>query len=160
MAHHDDLREQEPKFKVGDNAMVIAEREYLYDNIAYNGKATVGDVGKVIEVSVEDGQHTCNIMYKLDIDNGDGGTYIGEEFLVPWIEIDVPEESPLDTQVGGDHYQKAIQPIEYIHANQLPFIEGNVVKYITRWREKNGLEDLEKIKQYIDILIRLEKLND
>ena len=65
----------------------------------------------------------------------------------------------LNVQVGGDHYKKhKIQPIEYIHANNLPFIEGNIVKYITRWREKNGVKDLEKVKHYVDLLIQLEKL--
>lgn len=57
------------------------------------------------------------------------------------------------TQVGGDHYQTAIQPIEYIMANKLPFCEGNVVKYITRHRRKNGAEDLLKARQYIDFIL-------
>ena len=71
----------------------------------------------------------------------------------------VPNAGALDVQVGGDHYKKhKIQPIEYIHANNLPFIEGNIVKYITRWREKNGVKDLEKVKHYVDLLIQLEKL--
>ena len=65
--------------------------------------------------------------------------------------------NPLDTQVGGDHYKnKAIQPIEYILANKLDFCEGNVVKYITRWRDKGGVESLRKIKQYVDFLIEQE----
>jgi len=65
--------------------------------------------------------------------------------------------SALDTQVGGDHYQKlAIQPVEYIFANRLGFIEGSIVKYITRWREKGGVNDLEKIKHFVDLLIELE----
>ena len=67
--------------------------------------------------------------------------------------------SALAKQVNGDHYNKPIQPIQYIHANGLGFIEGNVVKYITRWRDKNGLQDLEKIKHYIDLLIELEDNN-
>ena len=63
----------------------------------------------------------------------------------------------LGKQVGGGHYKdKAIQPIIYIHANNLGFCEGNVVKYITRWREKNGLADLEKAKHYIELLIEME----
>jgi len=63
----------------------------------------------------------------------------------------------LDQQIGGSHYSKgAIQPIQYIHANNLGFIEGNVVKYISRWKDKNGIQDLEKIKHYIDLLIELE----
>lgn len=71
----------------------------------------------------------------------------------------VPKQSALDTQEGGDHYKLPIQPIQYIHANNLPFIEGNVVKYITRWREKNGHQDLLKVKHYVDLLIELEGLN-
>lgn len=67
----------------------------------------------------------------------------------------------LETQVGGDHYKtKAIQPVEYIHANGLGFCEGNVVKYVSRWKDKNGLKDLEKARHYLDILIQLESRND
>lgn len=63
----------------------------------------------------------------------------------------------LSRQVGGNHYKQfKIQPIEFIHQNNIPFIEGNIVKYICRWRDKNGIEDLEKIKQYVDILIDFE----
>lgn len=68
------------------------------------------------------------------------------------------KHSALGVQVGGGHYtSRKIQPIEYIHANNLPFIEGSVVKYITRWREKGGKKDLEKIKHFVDLLIELEK---
>ena len=68
--------------------------------------------------------------------------------------------NPLEKQVNGDHYVKcAIQPIEYIHANNMPFCEGNVVKYVTRWRNKNGVADLEKAKHYIELLIELESRN-
>lgn len=67
------------------------------------------------------------------------------------------QPSALDVQVGGDHYKKLkIQPIEFIHANNIPFIEGNIIKYITRWRDKNGVKDLEKVKHYVDLLIELE----
>ena len=66
--------------------------------------------------------------------------------------------TPLAVQVGGDHYKKlAIQPIEYIHANKLGFCEGSVIKYVTRWRDKNGIADLEKAKHFIELLIELEK---
>jgi len=65
--------------------------------------------------------------------------------------------SPIATQVGGDHYKKLrIQPIEYIHANGIPFAEGNVIKYVTRWRDKGGIRDLEKAKHFIEMLIALE----
>lgn len=62
-----------------------------------------------------------------------------------------------DVQVGGGHYKdRAIQPWDYIAANKLGFFEGNAIKYITRWREKGGVEDLRKAKHYIDKLIELE----
>ena len=65
--------------------------------------------------------------------------------------------STKDIQIGGDHYQKMkIQPIDYILGNGLPFIEGAVVKYISRWRDKNGLEDLRKAKHLIEMLIEDE----
>ena len=64
-----------------------------------------------------------------------------------------------EVQVGGDHYKKMkIQPIEFIHANNLGFCEANIVKYISRWKDKNGLADLEKVKHYVDLLIKLEGL--
>jgi len=66
--------------------------------------------------------------------------------------------SALDTQISGDHYKSLkIQRIEYIHANGLPFAEGSVVKYVTRWRDKGGIADLEKAKHFLEILIELEK---
>ena len=52
------------------------------------------------------------------------------------------------------HYNKLkIQPRDYITANKLDYNEGNVVKYVSRWRNKNGLEDLLKAKHYIDMAI-------
>lgn len=66
--------------------------------------------------------------------------------------------SALNEQVGGDHYKtKKIQPVEYIHANSIGFFEGNVIKYVTRWKSKNGIKDLEKARHYIDLLIELEQ---
>ena len=63
----------------------------------------------------------------------------------------------LNHQEGGNHYKKcSIEPTEYAHANGLGFIEGSIVKYITRFRDKGGLEDLRKIKHYTDILIDFE----
>ena len=68
--------------------------------------------------------------------------------------------NPLDVQVDGDHYkQMKIQPVEFIHANGIPYLEGNVIKYISRWRNKNGMADLEKAKHYIELLIELEGRN-
>ena len=66
--------------------------------------------------------------------------------------------SALQKQEGGSHYvTKGIQPVEYIHANNLGFCEGNVVKYVTRWKDKNGIADLRKAIHYIELLIELEE---
>tara|TARA_R100001086_G_scaffold248976_1_gene187246 strand:+ start:541 stop:750 length:210 start_codon:yes stop_codon:yes gene_type:complete len=57
-------------------------------------------------------------------------------------------------QEGGDHYLRmAIQPIEFIIANNIPHLEACAIKYLCRWQEKGGVKDLEKAKHYIDILI-------
>ena len=57
-------------------------------------------------------------------------------------------------QIGGTHYSNlAIEPIDFITANNLGFCEGNVIKYISRWKAKNGVEDLKKARWYIDFLI-------
>lgn len=66
----------------------------------------------------------------------------------------------LEHQEGGSHYKKmAIQPIDFIYFNDIPFIEGNIIKYILRHRKKNGLEDLKKAKHYLEILIEKEYEN-
>lgn len=68
-------------------------------------------------------------------------------------------EDSLKIQVGGSHYKESkIQPIEYVFANNLGFCEGNILKYITRYKSKNGIEDLKKARHYLDMLIEnLEK---
>ena len=62
---------------------------------------------------------------------------------------------PQDKQIGGSHYKDFhIQPYEFISKNNLSFFQGNVVKYVCRYLNKNGIEDLEKIKQYCDLEIK------
>jgi hypothetical protein len=66
----------------------------------------------------------------------------------------------LETQIGGDHYQKLkIQPLDYIQANNLGFIEGNIIKYVTRYKDKNGVEDLKKAQHYLNYLIETTIIN-
>ncbi|MBT7685944.1 MAG: DUF3310 domain-containing protein [Candidatus Marinimicrobia bacterium] len=63
----------------------------------------------------------------------------------------------LDRQIGGDHYKKySIQPVEFIMENNLDYCQANVIKYITRFRDKNGVEDLRKAKHYVEMLIEFE----
>ena len=62
--------------------------------------------------------------------------------------------NPYDTQVGGYHYSKMkIQPSEFINKNELQFAEGNAIKYICRHGSKGKLQDLQKAKHYIDMII-------
>lgn len=64
--------------------------------------------------------------------------------------------SALEKQVGGSHYKMAIQPVEFIERNNLGFCVGNCIKYLCRYKNKNGKQDLEKAKHYIELLIELE----
>jgi hypothetical protein len=80
-----------------------------------------------------------------------------EEAMQQMLSRGVNGTSALDIQVAGNHYKDlAIQPVEYIHANGIGYFEGNVIKYVSRWKAKNGIKDLEKAKHYIELLIELE----
>lgn len=62
-----------------------------------------------------------------------------------------------EVQVAGSHYRhKTIQPWDYIAANALGYFEGNVIKYVSRWRDKGGVDDLRKARHYLDKLIELQ----
>lgn len=68
-----------------------------------------------------------------------------------------PISSALQTQVGGSHYKgMKIQHVEFVHANGIPYIEANAIKYICRHRQKNGRQDIEKAIHYLQILLDLE----
>ena len=55
------------------------------------------------------------------------------------------------------HYSTwKIEPIQFIVENEIPYAEGNIIKYVMRWKYKNGLEDLHKAREYLDILIKDE----
>jgi len=73
------------------------------------------------------------------------------------LEPAIVPSGALETQVGGGHYKSLpIQPVEYCQKNKIPFCEANVIKYVTRHRDKGGVEDLKKAKHFIDLLIDLE----
>ena len=81
----------------------------------------------------------------------------------PMLDLDMyPKKEPsnqaaTDKQVGGSHYQLPIQPIEYILANGLGYCEANVVKYVSRWRNEGGIQDLKKAIHYLEMLIEQEE---
>ena len=79
-----------------------------------------------------------------------------EEVPTAELAVNVVKHTALDRQVGGNHYDFPIQPIEYIYKNELNFLQGNVVKYTTRYKRKNGRQDLEKAIHNLEMLIELE----
>lgn len=129
----------------------------------------VGEVGEYCGKKYKAvGSHGCNSCTF----EGTRPKCVGRELCLPEtsksnrpiIYLEVNEEVPtpktaLEQQVGGKHYKsKAIQPVEYCLKNNLQFCEGNIVKYVTRWRDKNGIEDLKKARHYLDLLIENEEL--
>ena len=75
-------------------------------------------------------------------------------------KINLEKEAKIatDRQVGGDHYKTCkIQPVEYIVGNDLTFLEGNIIKYITRHRRKgDGKKDIEKVIHYAEMILEME----
>lgn len=72
------------------------------------------------------------------------------------------EPKTREQQVGGSHYRKGgeIQPWDIIKAWELDFWEGNVVKYVLRWKHKDGVQDLKKARHYLDYLIEQGEKNE
>lgn len=64
-------------------------------------------------------------------------------------------------QVGGDHYKKfKIQPAEFCYKNEIPYLEATAIKYLCRWKDKGGIQDLEKAKHFIDLLIEFQNADN
>lgn len=84
--------------------------------------------------------------------------------MLKWLDCEVPninkkgvKVSALDKQEGGNHYKDLkIQPVEYITANNIPFIEGCIIKYATRHNSKNGAQDVKKIIHFCELLLQLK----
>ena len=65
--------------------------------------------------------------------------------------------SALSKQEGGGHYkQMKIQPVEYIVENNIPYCEANVIKYVSRHREKNGAQDIRKAIHYLELILQMQ----
>jgi hypothetical protein len=70
--------------------------------------------------------------------------------------IDIPSLAN-EEQVGGEHYRnKAIQPWDYIVSNNLGYLEGCVIKYVSRYKEKGGMQDLKKAAHYLQKLMEVQ----
>ena len=81
--------------------------------------------------------------------------------LINKMEEEEKEKSALDEHVGGDHYKKlGIQPVELIKVINANFFQGNVIKYVTRYKDKNGIKDLEKARHYLELMRELKPQTD
>jgi hypothetical protein len=74
-----------------------------------------------------------------------------------WQMIDQTSSKASEYQIAGNHYRDLkIQPAYFCHVNNIPYLEATAIKYLCRWRKKNGIEDLRKAKHFIDLLIEFE----
>jgi hypothetical protein len=85
-----------------------------------------------------------------------GGMSANPEFLNECRKEETEQAS--SRQVGGSHYKNyAIEPSYYILKNNIGWLEGNAIKYLTRWKDKGGRQDLEKAKHYVELLLEWTK---
>ena len=144
------------KFKIGDEVVVIKNTPVCQEGL----------IGVILGVSAES---TLDGKYYAVAKDGDCNSlyYLAPEELQVLSRNKLPEESveksssALDKQISGDHYKSCgIQPIEYIHANGLSYLEGNVIKYTTRHSKKNGRQDIEKAIHYLELILEMEYKDD
>lgn len=128
---------------------------FMYENCLV-GDAADKSLADLIEEVYETSHH------KQFMDALDKQPQQTEYFDSVWDAVhEKVDDDPMNTQVGGDHYrQGGIQPVEFIHSNNLGFCEGSIIKYVVRYKNKNGIEDLRKAKHYIELLIEMEFNND
>lgn len=157
----------------GDKVALDALSEYDEDrfDLVKEGPETTESIPWKIKVLTSD--HEYQGLYKGSIHvvtnivgktvefklHGQPWTLVGDEYELyeePLI-LDAKPDSALDKQEGGGHYKGLkIQPIEYIHANGLSYFQGNVVKYVSRYKDKNGEEDIKKAIHYLELILELE----
>jgi hypothetical protein len=139
----------------------------MTDWIEWGGGACPVPKDALVQVKLVDGRSSDEAGVPADALYWDrhSATFITAYRVVPKTTSKQAEgatASALDVQEGGAHYKgKTIQPVEYISANNLNFLEGCIVKRITRWRDKqtggDRFVDLRKIKHEVDLLIEMEE---
>ena len=138
------------KFSVGDKVVVTKDTPQKPE----------GWVGFITNASP--GTNLFDYYVQNDVEEEEIAFYEHELELLASLPKELPMKetiytSALDKQVSGNHYKDCgIQPIEYIHANGLSYFQGNVVKYVTRYKDKAGKADLEKAIHYLELIIELE----
>jgi len=166
------IHQSNPTLKSGAiAAMVGVKPEYVY-NVLWNHRRRQEERQQVIklkprEIHAEQSEPpikltSFNAFLRERLANSEAAeppVQSADEMIAEWAADDDAHRAPANTvQVGGDHYKsKAIQPWDYIAANKLGYFEGNVVKYVTRYKEKGGVADLEKAAHYLQKLIEQER---
>lgn len=146
------------KFQVGDKVISITDTPqvpegfigYIVQNGSTFGYAVRGEYSIATEYFEEHELELLSVSKSVRL-----------EGMVHSVEIkgtlEPEHKSALDKQVSGNHYKDCgIQPIEYIHANGLSYLEGNVIKYTTRHSKKNGKADIEKAIHYLELILEME----
>ena len=140
------------KEKANDSIVKISKETFLelitiLDNVAENIVLDFLKGSKESELN----NHAASLSHKHEVDNNN----LPKSGYTP---TQIPNDiSALSTQIAGTHYKDmAIQPIEFIQKNHIGFIEGNIIKYICRYKNKNGKEDLKKVIHYVELLLELE----
>lgn len=152
--------------------MTVAESKRFTDG---DRVISVRDTSDVPEGFIGTLQHTHGVFdYQVTDDKGKMELFNDDELellsvsksvrlegVVHSVEIkgaaEPEHKSALDKQVSGNHYKDCgIQPIEYIHANGLSYLEGNVIKYTTRHSKKNGKHDILKAIHYLELILEME----
>ena len=139
----DKANETKHKFKVGDKVKVVDTKQISQ----WTKDIDVGYVGFVVEVNV----NVEDTPYKVKLDKCSYEWWFTDKCieLVSADNTTNKKYNPLVVQQSGNHYKNGeIQPIEYSERNNLSTCQGNIVKYITRHKEKNGVDDLAKIVHY------------
>lgn len=135
------------KFKYGDEVVVVKNCENVEEGAI--GTVLVPNDGTGLMPVLVDLKDYCEPLHFEE----------SELELIKKSSVENETETPsaLDKQVSGDHYKSCgIQPIEYIHANGLSYLEGNVIKYTTRHSKKNGRQDIEKAIHYLELILEME----
>ena len=129
------------KFKVGDEVEIVKLDKTIQHFGGVLGLKPVGTKAFVTYVDVTGEE--------VEIDADIYSYHADDLTLVKNEVLETQVYNPLIAQEGGGHYKdRGIQPLEYTMKNNLSFCEGNVVKYISRYKSKNGIEDLAKVIHY------------
>jgi hypothetical protein len=139
------------KGKVGDKAKVIN----LCEGEENNPRGRVP--GAIVEIVQLNSDNSQDEHYTVRNKGGFLWWYREDELEILGKEGVTTANSALDKQISGNHYKGCkIQPVEYIQANELDYLQGNVIKYVTRHKLKNGKADIEKAIHYLELILELQ----